>query len=176
MRPVEIEFVPQPRIGLRLGVPALVLACAVLAATLWDHASRRNEVAALEAQLDGLRAAAARRPAQADAPAPVIAEGRVRAINGAIARLNLPWPALFGLVEASTPKEVALIALEPDGRRRSLVVQAETLAPATMLAFVERLRADAIVEDVFLVRHEQREQEPGRPYRFAVEVRWKAGV
>lgn len=158
-----------------MGVAAVVLASALLAGAVWEHVATRMEHDRIEGALQDARAArSAQRPAGIATPAVTIPEAQVRAINTAIGKLNLPWPEIFRVVEAATPKEVALLALEPDGRRRSLVVQAEALAPSSMLDFVERLRADALLEDAFLIRHEQREQDPQRPYRFAIEIRWRA--
>ena len=85
----------------------------------------------------------------------------------------MPWNELFAAIETERPKEVGLLALLPDPRKRVLIVQAETLTARAMIDFVDRLRAMPSFTDAVLVKHERREQDVGQPYRFAIEVHWK---
>jgi hypothetical protein len=41
------------------------------------------------------------------------------AVNAAVMQLNLPWRALHDAVAAATPASIALLALEPDARKRA---------------------------------------------------------
>ena len=45
-----------------------------------------------------------------------------------------------------------------------------------MIAFAERLKRTPMFEEAVLAKHEIREQDPNRPYRFTVELRWREGV
>jgi Tfp pilus assembly protein PilN len=101
-------------------------------------------------------------PAQADA------------VNAAVLQLNLPWRALHDAVQSATPAAIALLALEPDAKRRSLRITAEAKSSDDMIAYVVRLRGQDGFGAVALVRHEINEQDPNRPIRFQVDAAWSA--
>jgi hypothetical protein len=176
MRAPTVQFAAYLGARQMLGIALLVAGAVALGASLWQYAAAARELAHIEAAIGSARENAEQRRAAASVrPAPQVAEQRIGAINNTIARLNIPWNALFAAFEADKSKDVALLALLPDARRRVLIVQAETVTPGAMTDFVGRLRSTALFEDAVLVKHERREQDAGQPYRFAVEVRWKEG-
>jgi Tfp pilus assembly protein PilN len=67
---------------------------------------------------------------------------------------------------------VALLALEPDARRRSLRITAEARNSDDMLAYVAKMQEQGWFASVALVRHEIAEQEPNRPLRFQLSAQW----
>lgn len=103
-------------------------------------------------------------------PPPAPTPGQVDAVNAAVIQLNLPWRALLEAVEAATPPTVALLALEPDGKRRSVKVMAEVRTSTEMLDFVTQLKRQELFDEVVLTRHETNEQDAVRPLRFQVEA------
>lgn len=132
-------------------------------------------------QLAAVRAAAAQetarmvssRPRKPSEPVFTLPPDQVKAINKAIDALNFPWNDLFGKVESLRSRDVALLALEPDGATQTVRMVAEARDAASMLAFVERLGAQgAFGSGVLLVKHELNSQDPDRPYRFEVIARW----
>ena len=132
-------------------------------------------------QLIDVRAAAAQKvassahepPRRLSEPAFVLPSNRIKAINNAIDALNLPWNNLFSKVESTRSKDVALLALEPDGATQTVRLVAEARDAASMLAFVERLGApDVFGPGTTLIKHELNFQDPERPYRFEVLAHW----
>jgi Tfp pilus assembly protein PilN len=101
-----------------------------------------------------------------------VAAAEAAAVNAAIVRLNLPWPEVFDAVERATPDSVALLSLEPDARQDVIRVVAETGSTAEMLRYVERLKQQPFLAEVFLVRHEIDSQNSNLPLRFQVEAHW----
>lgn len=95
-------------------------------------------------------------------------------VNGAILQLNLPWRELQDAVLAATPHTVALVAMEPDARKRLLKITAETRTSDDMVAYVEALKEQDSFSGVLLTRHEINEQDPNRPLRFQLEATWLA--
>lgn len=173
MRAPDIQFVPQPATWRTLGLALLVAGIVAASFSLWQYVLAVTELERIEAEIQLTSGAAKRqRSAPAAQGAAQVSARKVNAINGAIARLNIPWGDLFAAFEADKPKDVALLALLPDARKRRLVVQAEAANPRAMIDFVERLRAVPLFDEAFLVKHERRDQETGQPYRFALEVRW----
>jgi hypothetical protein len=152
-----------------LGIGLFALAAGALHFNEMRALARETEALTSKMDEDARRTAAAQKQ---EAPR-MVPEASVRAMNDAIAKLNLPWRELFAALESARPDNIALLALEPDGRKRTLLVQAESRAPEHMIVFVERLRSLPAFDYALLVRHELREQDPNRPYRFIVELRWR---
>jgi len=105
-----------------------------------------------------------------------MSEAQVDAINNAIVQLNLPWQALFESLEKVKPQNIALLGLEPDGKKRVLRILAETRQAEDMLDFVRLLRQQPQFADATLIKHEIYAQDPNRPLRFAIEATWKASL
>jgi hypothetical protein len=89
-------------------------------------------------------------------------------------QLNLPWRALQDAIGAATPPTIAMLALEPDARKRSMKITAEAKSSDAMIAYVEELKKQELFSDVALTRHEINELDPARPIRFQIEAEWTA--
>ena len=182
MKRVRIDFAPPGlartvhrtgALGWSLALLAMLL-CAVAAATGWQMLARQR---VLDAQLALVRAQASVPPmAAAVAPQPQIGAAQAQAVNAAVQQLNLPWRALRDAVEQATPKTIALIALEPDPRQRSMKITAEAKNSDDMIAYIERLKQQELfgAGAVTLLRHETGERDLNRPIRFQLDARWGA--
>ena len=104
----------------------------------------------------------------------VISEPQAGAVNAAVLQLNLPWRALHDAVGAATPPSIALLALEPDARKRAMRITAEAKSSDDMIAYIEVLKQQALFASVVLARHEINEQDANRPIRFQVDAEWSA--
>lgn len=98
---------------------------------------------------------------------------KTQALSTAIQKLNLPWRDLLDTVERSTPKNIALLSLEPDASKNTLVVVAESANAQAMLDYVSQLKGQDLFLEVRLVMHEISKQDPFAPYRFQIEARWR---
>lgn len=179
LRRVQIDFAPRSLRRTLLRTPprsaGFLFAVACLCFTTVMTFSRYQED---QAELDALQAALAAR-SQAARPLPVaatprvvVSEAQARAVNEAIMQLNLPWRELHEAVRAATPDNVALLALEPDAKRRSLRITAESRNADDMLAYVARMQEQNWFGAVTLSRHEIVEQDPNRPLRFQLIAQW----
>jgi Tfp pilus assembly protein PilN len=181
MKKVRIDFAPQslrralfhaPR-GAWVLLPLVVILGINLFATGVNY---RDEVAAVErlrAQgqaRSGQAAALARVAAPVRAPVP---EAQAAAVNAAVMQLNLPWRGLHDAIQAATPAGIALLALEPDARKRSVRITAEAKNSDDMFAYVGQLQRIDWFDSVLLARHEINEQDPNRPIRFQIDARWR---
>jgi len=149
-----------------------VLLCAGAAIGGWQLIEQKRE---REHQLQHLRervVAISARPVEVARVA--IPEAQAAFVNGAIMQLNLPWRELQDAVLAATPRSVALVAMEPDPRKRVLKITAETKSSDDMVAYVEALKEQESFSGVLLTRHEINEQDPNRPLRFQLEATWLA--
>ena len=153
-------------------VAVALLLCAAAGWTGWRLLQQQ--------QADQATLAAARLRAAVPAPAPVgkatppVTEVQASAVNAAILQLNLPWRALHDAIADATPAEIAMLALEPDARKRSMKITAEAKSSDAMIGYVEELKKQELFGSVSLTRHEVNEQDPARPIRFQIEAEWVA--
>ena len=181
MRKVRIDFAPPsvrrtlhrtPRNAWALVPAALALVLSVVSGGM----KVRNELDAIE----GLRTQAQVQTAQAQARAPqaaparAVPEAQANAVNAAVLQLNLPWRGLHDAIQAATPADIALLALEPDAKKNSVRITAEAKSSDDMIAYVARLQDVDWFNAVLLTRHEINEQDPNRPIRFQIDAQWKA--
>lgn len=168
MRPLSLDFerkVAGGRLGWGLfGVGALVMALAIGAQAM------------IQQELEGLAAAAPDARARRDAgvlPRGVTSE--TEAIAGAravVSHLAGPGERLFLTLEAIDQPDVALLALTPDTRKRTMRIQAEARGPEAMLSYLRVLKQSRAFTQVVLVEHEIQEGEPERPLRFSLAAAW----
>jgi Tfp pilus assembly protein PilN len=178
MKKVRIDFAPPGlvRAVLRTARPAwvaLLLACSLAVGVASLHIQvrhREQEIGLLRAQSHARTAARASAPAVARAPVPA---AQAAAVNAAVLQLNLPWRALHDAVQAGTPANIALLALEPDARKSLLRITAEAKTSDDMIAYVEQLKQSEWFSGVLLSRHEINEQDPNRPIRFQLDAQWR---
>jgi hypothetical protein len=178
MKRVRIDFAPpglrrtlfHTRAGWGPAVAALAL-CMPVAVGGWRY---HQQARAYDAQVAMLRARAhvplATPVALRQPPLP---EAQANAVNAAILQLNLPWRALHDAVQAATPPAVALLALEPDARKHTLRITAETRSSDEMIDYVQALQGQERFSSVALARHEINDQDPNRPIRFQVDAQWR---
>lgn len=130
---------------------------------------------AYETQLAGAtRRASAAAAAPAKVSAQPIPEGQAAAVNAVVLQLNLPWRDLHDAVAQATPPTIALLALEPDARKRALRITAEARDADGMIGYIEELKKQELFASVALMHHETNEADPNRPLRFQLEAQWVA--
>ena len=180
MKRLAIDFSPPGwrRLLHRTGVTAWLLAVLALGASavaLSQWLGLRSERLAHASALAAARTAAGLRATsvRAAGPQPALTEVQATAINAAIMQLNLPWRALRDAVDDGTPDTVALLALEPDARRHTLRIMAETGDIDGMVGYVEQLKRQPMFTDVTIVRHEVVQGDASRPIRFTLEALWR---
>jgi len=178
MKKVRIDFAPPGLVRSVLRTPrgawavlwiVFVLAM-VLAALNIKLKQRESEIGQLLAKARARAVVPASAPTPARTPVP---EAQAAAVNAAVLQLNLPWRALHDAVQAGTPANVALLALEPDARKSLLRITAEAKTSDDMIAYVEQLKKSEWFSGVLLARHEINEQDPNRPIRFQLDAQWR---
>jgi Tfp pilus assembly protein PilN len=181
MKPIRIDFAPHSfQRTVKRTRPATwlfgcigLLVCAVAVITAFGLATRhdalRADVRRVEVQLMQ-RTALKREPKKFALP-----EAQATAVNSTIAQLNLPWRDVLDAIEAATPGDIALLAIDPDAKKHLLKGMAEAKTSDGMIAYVERLKQQPFFASVVLTKHEINEQDPNRPMRFQFEAQWAGG-
>ncbi|KQZ43774.1 hypothetical protein [Duganella sp. Root1480D1] len=180
MSPMQIDFATAGVRGTLYRVHPAVLAggalgLALLAAGAAFGVQAAKQQAAREQSLrvqQRKQAAAVRAPERK--PETAIPEAQAVAVNAAILQLNLPWRELQDSIAAANSPAVALLALDPDPRKRALKITAEAKNSDDMVGYIEQLKQQEFFAGASLLRHEINDQDPNRPLRFQVEVQWRA--
>lgn len=167
----ELDFLRSPtRAGVRAWL-LLALGVAAAAAFAWDHLRARAEHAAAEMQLVQQRPRPARVAPRTERVEPA-EQGRRRAEQEAQRQLGLPWGLLINRLQAESRADVALLALEADGRRGDFQLTGDARDHQAMLAYVRRLRAAPELRDVALTRHASAESDDVPVINFSLRGRW----
>ena len=154
-----------------MAVVALLMCVAAGALGVRLLAQQRQDQAQLNAALTRAKAPVMVAVAVPRTP---ISEPQAASVNSAVMQLNLPWRALHDAIGAATPASIAMLALEPDARRRSIKITAEAKTSDAMIAYVEALKEQELFNGVALTRHEINELDPNKPIRFQLEAEWSA--
>lgn len=182
MRRTRIDFAPP---GLRrtlfrappalvYALPAVVALCVPTVIMGQRYLEQQEELRDLQAALVARSAPVLAAATAAPAPKLAVSPAQAGAVNAAILQLNLPWRDLAAAIGAATPGSIALLALEPDAKRRMVRISAEARGSDEMFAYITRLQAEEWFTSVVLLRHEVMEQDPNRPLRFQLSVQWEA--
>lgn len=175
------------RILLALGLLAIVLAYVVqLLFTSWQTSVN---IKILQEKIQALRAAPIVTPASQPKPASLAAvqvsakktdlpsnlsEDKKRNLNTIVRQLNIPWYDIFEQLEKSTPQDVALLSVEPDGQRATIKIQAEAKSLDSLLAYAAGLQQQGIFGRLSYSKHETNDQDPNKPIRLIFELEVKA--
>lgn len=181
MKPVRLQFETGQRsvaewlLGDRgsladlIGAATLAGAIATIVATGWQLTATRQDLAAMQAELQALGRQQPVAVAASTKPA-VSAEER-RAWNQVVRQLNTPWAALLDALETATPEDVALVSVEPDARQSSVRLQVEAKSLDALLSHAQALKATEPFAEVTPLKHETNEQDPNRPVRLTLNLR-----
>lgn len=93
-----------------------------------------------------------------------------RGLNAVIRKLNTPWQDLFDQLEKSTPKDVALLSIEPDAARASIRLSAEAKQLETLLTFASELQNHGVLGRLTYSKHETNDQDSNKPVRLSFEL------
>jgi Tfp pilus assembly protein PilN len=174
MRAINLDFQATPA---RPWASLAILMCgvALFAITLLRYQNSVSDVALLEAGIVKVKGTFAQNT-QRYQPAPEESAQRKEEIaiaNGLIHQLTLPWEELFNSFELATNKEIALLSIEPDTKKKIVKVTAEAKTTKDMLAYIKRLQKSPMLDEVVLQKHEWQTKDPERPLRFTVASVWK---
>lgn len=179
MKRVRIDFAPRTAGAMIHGLslwwwPLLALGVLSGLGVLTNLWALQHEMAPLGQELHALQQRLSDRVAR---PRQIVASPitpvQAVAVNAAIGQLNLPWSEVLDAVEDASGPRVALVELTPDARRKMLRGVAEAATSDAMIAYIERLKAQALFTSVLLVKHEINEQDKNKPVRFQFEALWQ---
>lgn len=168
---------------MRTTVAALALAgvaLTVLAWGGWVAWQQRQEMEAVQAQVQALRSTPAKPVAARTSTAvrrdaglvagQALSTDQRQGLRAVARQLNIPWQELFEQLERSTPPQVALVSVEPDGQRGTVRLQAEAKSLDTLLQYAAALQGQGVLGRLTYNKHETNGQDANRPMRLTFEL------
>lgn len=168
MRPVKLNHACMPHHRPWLAGVLLVSGCLAAVALGVALHQVNTTTEALEADASRLR-----HPPQAKMQPKVesaLQRAEIAAAQAAMKELMLPWEPLFQALESARSPQVKLLALEPDPRKRKLLISAAASEMQDILDYVLALGRQPMLKDVFLLRQER--DEEGGGLLFSIQAVW----
>lgn len=169
--------------GPRARVAALALGSVALLALAWGAWSgwrQMQDLEAVQAQVLALRATPAKPVAPRAATTArrdgglvagqALSTDQRQGLRAVARQLNIPWQELFEQLERTTPPQVALVSVEPDGQRGTVRLQAEAKSLDTLLQYAAALQGQGVLGRLTYNKHETNGQDPNRPMRLTFEL------
>ena len=108
------------------------------------------------------------------APASHELQAEIRAVNAAVAQINLPLDDVLRELQPPRDLPVTVLSLDIEGFPGTPIrLGGEAASGADMTRYVDFLAGRARIASSRLTRHEVDGARPGQPYRFVVEFTWR---
>jgi len=86
--------------------------------------------------------------------------------------LLVPWGQVFTALEIAALDDAAVLAIEPDSKKRQLKITVEAKNQHVMFDYIHRLETTPQLSDVYLLKHEIMEDADQKPIRFVAVAKW----
>ncbi len=90
--------------------------------------------------------------------------------------LSMPWSDLLNGIEKASLEDVALLSLQPDSKKQQVVLTGEAKNLPAVLAYIDRLESQTMLEKVYLQKHGVSETDNDRPVQFTIVAIWQTGL
>jgi len=170
LQPLQLDFRGSQRVSPWAIALLAILALAFALELGLSYQKTREATAAAEQRLarSGKRTAPS-----ADAASRRASAEEMAAAREVYARLAVPWESLFRALESTATDKVALLAIEPDPKSRTVLISGEGTDYLSTLDYVANLERAGALKHAYLVKHEVRPGEAARPITFLISASWK---
>jgi hypothetical protein len=170
--PLELDYRRSIAGDRRLGIAVLALAAGLFAGAVVYYDGLADDIARHEAEL-GRLAREHNRPSAASTLSARELAAQLAAAKGVLRQLSLPWGGLFRAVESTDAKTVALLAIQPNAEKRTVLLQGEAKSLEHALDYVRKLEQSGPLANVHLTSHRIEQQDPQKPVRFTLAADWE---
>lgn len=171
MRRINLDY--QRR---RTNYPArvlLVVGCLAAAVASYGAWTQAQSLSVLEEKLARLDRQRPERLERRDDKANPALTSELREAHALQAALNRRWRELFDAIEHAQNPDIALLSIEPDAGKGSLLVSAEARNYAAMLAYLQCLEQTPVLRNALLVQHNVQQKVAEHPIRFTLSAIWE---
>lgn len=169
----HLDFVRSRRPAGMAGFILLALGVVALSSILaFDVVDLRPTLVALQQKVsDGQQQLKARSP-EVPANELVRFESDRKEADKATVAINRPWRSVLDRLESLAGRPVALLTLEPDAVKGEIALMAEARNLEAMSAYYRDIQHLDGFSDVVLRTHQTNFQDPDKPVRFRITLKW----
>ncbi|CEN56291.1 conserved protein of unknown function [Candidatus Methylopumilus turicensis] len=174
MRALHLDFASSRKPSL-LGLAMFTLGLIVLM-TVWQrHTHINQQLLTLDQSILQLKERKGLKPAEPQLQAKSSADllAKIEEAKKLASFLMIPWGDVLNALESSALDGLALLAIEPDAKKRQLKITAEAKNKDIMFSYLEKLEASGELANVYLLKHEVVEDVDQHPIRFVAVATWK---
>jgi len=174
MRAIHLDYASSRKPSL---AGQVIFAIALLAMmTIWQrHTDINQQLLTLDQSIQQLKALKGLQPAESQLQAKSSADllAKIEEAKKLAAFLMIPWGDVLNALEAAALNDLALLAIEPDAKKRQLKITAEAKNKDILFSYLEKLEASNELTNVYLLKHEIVEDVDQHPIRFVAVATWK---
>lgn len=174
MRSLRLKFSDTGQDARLAGYALLLLGIIVLLGMLYQFKVAMDEAAYWDSRIAGIERMMQRKAAPRISPASGNREIKqeVKRANAVLSQIDLPWEALFDSVEYASSHDVALLSFQPDAASRTLRIGGEAKNMPALLDFIGTLERESVLEDVYLLKYEIKQNDSQQPIIFSLVASW----
>ena len=174
MRPLRLDYVTTRTPSIQ-GVIMVALALVLLASAWHYYSGVQQQAGTLDKQLLQLREIAGiktpEKPVQKKSSGELLE--KIEQAKKLADFLLIPWGDVFAALESAALDDSALLAIEPDPKKRQLKITAEAKNQDVMFDYIQRLEATPQLSGAYLLKHEILEDIDQHPIRFVAVAQWQ---
>jgi hypothetical protein len=174
MRAIHLDFASNRKPSL-LGLVMFVFALLVLMMVWQRYTYINQQLLTLDQSIQELKERKGLKTAepklQAKSSADLLA--KIEEAKKLASFLMIPWGDVLNALESSALDDLALLAIEPDAKKRQLKITAEAKNKDVMFSYLEKLEESSELANVYLLKHEIFEDVDQHPIRFVAVATWK---
>jgi hypothetical protein len=174
MRAIHLDFASNRKPSL-LGLVMFALALLVLMMVWQRYTHINQQLLTLDQSIQELKERKGLKPAEPQLQAKSSADllAKIEEAKKLASFLMIPWGDVLNALELSALDDLALLAIEPDAKKRQLKITAEAKNKDVMFNYLEKLEASSELANVYLLKHEVFEDVDQHPIRFVAVATWK---
>lgn len=97
---------------------------------------------------------------------------QLNAIKLSVHEIFIPWDGLFNALEDSSINHVVLLGLQPDSKKKQVIIAGEANNYLSVIAYIDQLAKQPVFTEVYLKKHAVKETDADKPVSFSIFARW----
>ena len=169
-QPINLELTQPPNLIINgLGI-LMLLASLLLLGFVWQHyqAQQANANAIVQA----IKQQTLPKSASVQNVSQTIPAAELKQVATIVQSLVTPWPDLLLAIEQADLPDVALTSIDPDIKKQHVSLTGEAKNLQIVLRYIEKLEAQAVLQEVYLQKHMVEETDSSKPVTFSVVAKW----
>lgn len=174
MRAIQLDFASSRKPSM-LGLLMFALALLALMMVWQRHTHINQALLTLDQSILELKERKGLKPAEPQLQSKSSADllANIEEAKKLASFLMIPWGDVLNALEASALDDLALLAIEPDAKKRQLKITAEAKNKDIMFNYLEKLEVSSELANVYLLKHEVFDDVDQHPIRFVAVASWK---